>query len=73
MYKICGLQLGPNFGGRRAACKSFYLWLTFEKIRAFAVFTEKYMLPYGWSGSNFTTAAEIQSATIEIQIVEVQI
>ena len=46
----------------------------------FADFTEKYMRPYGGSGSNFTTAAnctnsktEIQKAISEMQTVKVQI
>ena len=36
MYRVCGLRLGPNFGVWPAAGKNFYLWLTVEKMRAFA-------------------------------------
>ena len=47
MYKVCSLRLGPNFGIRPAAGKNFSLWLTFEKMRAFAVFNDKYLRPWG--------------------------
>ena len=47
MYKVCRLRLGPNFGIRPAAGKNFSLWLTVEKMRAFAVFNDKYLRPWG--------------------------
>ena len=36
---------------RPSASKNFYLWFTVEKIRAFAVFYEKYLQLCGWIGS----------------------
>ena len=73
-------RLAPNFGVRPAAVKNFYFRLAIEKMGAFAVFTEKYLRPNGWSGSKFSTAVnctnskiEVQSKIIETQIIEVQI
>ena len=39
MYRVPGLQLGPNFVVRLAAGKNFYLRLTVEKIYVFAILT----------------------------------
>ena len=39
MYRIFGLQLGPNFVAQLAAGKNFYLRLTVEKIYVFVVLT----------------------------------
>lgn len=54
MYKICGLQLVPNFGKQTAADNEFYFRLMVEKICAFVAFTEKYLRPFGCRGANFT-------------------
>ena len=37
MYRVCGLQLGPNFVLRLTAFKNFYFGLTVGKMHAFAV------------------------------------
>ena len=47
MYRVFGLWLGPKFGMQPAAEKNLYLWLAVEKLRAFAVFTKKYLRPQG--------------------------
>ena len=39
MYRVCGLQLGPNFVVRLATSKNFYLRLTVEKMHVLAVLT----------------------------------
>ena len=44
LYRVCGLRLSLNFGVRLMALKNFYLWLAAEKLHAFAVSTEKYLL-----------------------------
>ena len=41
MYNIYGLRQGPNVGVRPKANKNFYLWLTVEKIHAFAFFYQE--------------------------------
>ena len=43
MCKVWGLRLGSNFGMQLAADKNFYLRLTFEEMRGFVVFIEKYL------------------------------
>ena len=43
MFRDYGLQQGPNSGMQPAGDKNFYLWLTVEKMRAFATFTMKYL------------------------------
>ena len=43
MYRVCGLQPGPNFVVRLAADKNFYLRLTVEKMHPVAVFNDKYL------------------------------
>lgn len=80
MYRFYGLRLGPNFWVRAATDKNFYLLLTVEKIYAFAVFTEKYLQPYGYSDINFTAAVnwtssktEMQTKIIEVQIILIQL
>ena len=57
MYRVCGLRLGSKFGMQLAMAKIFILRLTVKEMGAFAIFTEKYSRPYGWSGSNFTAVA----------------
>ena len=47
MYRVCGLPPGPKFEMGPAAEKNLYLRLVVEKIRAFAVFTTKYLRPHG--------------------------
>ena len=61
------------------AVKNFYLRLAAEKLYAFAVFTEKYLLWYGCSEINFTAAVnctnpktEMQTEIIKIQISGIQ-
>ena len=41
MKRVSSLSLGANIGVRLTAENNFYLWLTVEKMLAFAVFTEK--------------------------------
>ena len=36
MFRDYGLQQGPNSGMQPAGDKNFYLWLTVERMRAFA-------------------------------------
>ena len=67
-------------GSKFSIAASGWQELLFVEMCSSAVFTEKYLRPYGWSGSNFTAAtnyanpkAEIQNDIIEIQIVEGQI
>ena len=80
MYRVCGLRLGPNFVLWLAADKNFYLWLTVEIMHAFAVFSDKYLRPYGCSDTIFAVTvnctnpkSEILSKIIEIQIIGVPI
>ena len=40
---VCGLWLGTNIGVWPATDKKFYVRLTFAKMHAFVVFTEKYL------------------------------
>ena len=79
MYRIYGLRLGPNFGMRLVAGKNISLRLTFEKMYPFAVFTEKYLRPYGCNDTNFTAVVncgnpktEMQSKIIKIEIILTQ-
>ena len=60
---------------RPAADKKFYLRLTINKMHAFAVLTEKYLRPYGWSGTNFTAAVSCTTPNTEIpsEIIETEI
>ena len=75
MYRVCGLRLGRNIGVREAAGKKSYLWLTVDKMHAFAGFTKKYLQPYGCSGTNFTTAVNCTNPNTETQneIIEIEI
>ena len=80
MYSVCGLRLDSNIGVRSAADDEFYLRLTVDKMHMFAIFTKKYLQPYGFSCTSFTAAvyctnpnAETQNEIIEIEIVEAQI
>ena len=80
MCRVCSLRLDPNFGLRQTADNNFYLWLTVEKVHAFAVFTEKYLRSYGCSGTNFMAVinctnpkTEIQIEIIETEITRIQI
>ena len=53
-YRVCGLWLGPNFGG--AADDGEKFWggeLTFEEKHAFEIFTENYLGSCGCSETNF--------------------
>ena len=74
MYSVFRSRVGPNFGVQPAADKKFYLRLTVKKIRAFAVFTQKYLRLYSCGDTKFTAAAnceypktEIHKGAIEIQ------
>ena len=80
MYRIYGLQLGPNFGVRPVAYQKFYLQLKVDQMYAFAVFIEKNLRPYGCSGTSYTAAisstnpyTETQREIIEIEIIKAQI
>ena len=80
MYRVCGLRLGPNLGVQLTDEKKNYLRLMGGKMHAFAVFTDKYLRPYGCPDTNFTAAVKctnlkpkIQSEIIEIEIIEIQI
>ena len=80
MYRVRTLRLGPDFGVRSVAGKNFSLWLTAEKVHAFAVFTDKYLRPWGSSSTNFMAEVncknlkiKIKSKTIKTEIIEKQI
>ena len=79
-YRVSGLRLGPNFVVRLAADKIFHLRLTVEKMHASAVFSNKYLRPYGCSDTIFTAMvnytnpnSQILSEIIEIQIIRIPI
>ena len=79
MYRACSL-LGQSFGARPVAYKNFYIQLTFEKMRAFEVFTNKYLRSCGCSVTNSTPMVyykspktEMKSKIIKTQILEMQI
>ena len=79
MYRVYGLRLGPNFEVWPAGDKHFYLRLIFEKMIAFAFFTENNLWPYGCSGTNFTATGnctnsktEMQTKIIEMQMILIQ-
>ena len=72
MYRVCGLGLVLNFGVRLEADKNFYLRLTVEKMRAFGVFTEKYLQPYRWRDSNVTVVAICTNSKTEIKSVIIE-
>lgn len=65
MFRVCSLQLGPNFGARLAADKNFYLRLAVEKSDAFAAFTEKYLRSYGCTGTNFTATVKCRNLKLK--------
>ena len=54
--RICRVRMGPNFEVHPVVDKNFNIWLTFKKMRAFAVFPEKYLEPCVFRGTNFTAA-----------------
>ena len=65
MYSVCVLWLWSNYGVWPAADKKCYLQLTVEKMHAFAVFTDKYLRPYGCNDSNFTATVNcVNSKTV---------
>ena len=65
MYSVCVLWLWSNYGVWPAADKKCYLQLTVEKMHVFAVFTDKYLRPYGCNDSNFTAAVNcVNSKTV---------
>ena len=64
--RVCGLRLGPNFVVRRAADKNFYSWITDEKIHAFAVFSDKYLRPCGFSDTVFTATVNCSNPKSQI-------
>ena len=43
-----------EFWSGSAVDKNFYLWWTFEKMRAFLLFTKKHLWPHGCSSTTFT-------------------
>ena len=80
MYGVCNLRLSSNSLVRLTGDKIFYLRLTVEIICALVVFTKIYLRSYSCSGTNITAAVnctspktEVQSKTIEIQTIEIQI
>ena len=68
MCRICCLRL------LLAADNNFYLWLTVEKIHAFAVFNDKYLRPYRCSDRNFTATVNFTNPKTQIvsKIIEKQ-
>ena len=60
MYRIYGLQLGPNFGVRPVAYQKFYLQLKVDQMYAFAVFIEKNLRPYGCSAPVIQLRSAVQ-------------
>ena len=74
MYRVYGFQLGPNFKVQLTAEKNICLRLTVDKMHAFADFTEKYLRPYGFNGTNFTASVNCTNPKfIETQIMGMQI
>ena len=75
MYRVSGLRLGLNFVVRLAADKNFHLWLTVEKMHAFAVFNDKYLRPCDRSDTNLTTTVDYTNPKTEVlaEIIEIQI
>ena len=65
---VCGWQLNPNFCVRPAAAKVFYLRLTVEKIRQFAILTKNYLQPYHCRGTNWAAASNCINTKIEINL-----
>ena len=79
MYRGCSLRLGTDIGVRPAADKKFRLRLTVNKMHTFAVFTKRYLRPYGNSGTNFMAAVkwanpntETKNKIIDTEIIEMQ-
>ena len=68
MYKVCGLPLGPYFVVQLTAEKNFYLRLTIEKMRPFAVFTEKYLGSYGCKGTIFTATLNYRNLKLKYKL-----
>ena len=60
------MRLGPNSVVRLATEKIFYLPLTVEKMHAFAVFSNKYLRPYGCSDTTFAAAVDCANPKNEI-------
>ena len=73
MYRVCGLQLGPNFAVRPAVDRNFQFRLTVEKMHALRGFTGKYLRPYGCRGINFTVMVNCTNLKIEIHIIGIEI
>ena len=67
MYRVCGFWPGTYFGVRPAAGNKFYLRLMSKKMHVFAVFTRKYLPPYGCSGINFTAEVNRVNPKTETQ------
>ena len=53
IYRVCDLQLGPNFGVWLTTDENFYLRLGVEKMPVFSLFTEKYVWSYSCSSTIF--------------------
>ena len=49
------------------ADKNFYLQLTVEKMHPFAIFTNKYLRPCGYSGDNFTAMVTYTNSKTKLQ------
>ena len=67
IHKVCGLQLGPNFGVRPAADKDFYLRLTVTKMLTFVVFTDKCLRLCACSDPNFTVVVYYKNLKTEVK------
>ena len=52
VYRPSSFWLGPNYVVWLAAEKNFYLWLTVEKMHAFALFNNRYVQLSGCSNIN---------------------
>ena len=58
---------------RLAIDKKFYLHLTVEKMHAFAIFNDKYLLPCGYGDTKFTATVNCTNLKTEIlsEIIEI--
>ena len=65
MYRVYGLRLGLNFVAGLATDNNFYVWLTVEKMHAFAVFNDFILRLYGCSDTNYTATVNCTNPRTE--------
>ena len=71
MYRVCSLQLGPNFVVRLAAEKSFHLRLTVELLTQISHFNLRFLAIniYGYTA----VASQILRLRLTVQIQKLEI